>query len=107
MDYNTLAFSIIAEAVDAKSAAIEAARAALERDFAQAEACMEQCERSLSGAHQEQTDMLRAELSGNKQEVGLLMVHAQDHLSGAGLMRDMSGLIIELCKQIAKLEGEK
>ena len=51
--------------------------------------------------------MLRAELSGTKQEVGLLMVHAQDHLSGAGLMRDMSGLIIELCKQIAKLEGEK
>ena len=51
--------------------------------------------------------MIRAELSGNGQEVGLLMVHAQDHLSGAGLMRDMSALIIELCKQIAKLEGEK
>ena len=107
MDNNALAFSIIAEAGDAKSAAIEAANAALGRNCEQAQASMEQCERSLSEAHQEQTDMIRAELSGNGQEVGLLMVHAQDHLSGAGLMRDMSALIIELCKQIAKLEGEK
>lgn len=107
MDGDMLAFSIIAEAGDAKSSAMEAARAAVERDFAKAEASMQQCQETLSSAHKIQTDMIRREMAGEKQEVGLLMVHAQDHLTGAVLMRDMSGLIIRLCEQLAELEGRK
>lgn len=107
MDGDLLAFSIIAEAGDAKSSAMEAARAALERDFTKAEASMQQCKEMLSSAHKAQTDMIRKEMAGEKQEVGLLMIHAQDHLTGAILIRDMSGLIIRLCEQLAELEGKK
>lgn len=107
MDSNLLAFSIIAEAGDAKSSAVEAAQAALERDFVKAKASMAQCEQTLTSAHEIQTGMIRKEMSGDRQEVGLLMVHAQDHLSGAGLMRDMSSLIVQLCEQLAELEGKK
>ena len=105
MDNNLLAFSIIAEAGDAKSAALEAAAAALERDFSQAKASMEACEKALASAHEIQTGMLREEMAGEGQAVGLLMVHAQDHLSGAGMARDLGGLIIRLCEQVAELEG--
>ena len=49
---------------------------------------------------------LREEMAGEGQAVGLLMVHAQDHLSGAGMARDLGGLIIRLCEQVAELEGK-
>ena len=67
MDNNLLAFSIIAEAGDAKSAALEAASAALERDFSQAKASMEACEKALTSAHEIQTGMLREEMAGAAQ----------------------------------------
>ena len=106
MDNNLLAFSIIAEAGDAKSAALEAASAALERDFSQAKASMEACEKALTSAHEIQTGMLREEMAGEGQAVGLLMVHAQDHLMGAGLMRELAQIIIAQYRVIAKLEGK-
>ena len=38
--------------------------------------------------------------------VNILMVHAQDHLMGAGLMRELAQIIIAQYRVIAKLEGK-
>lgn len=106
MDINVVAFSLIAEAGNAKSMAIQAVRNALDRDFDRAAAAVAACEQSLVAAHDVQTDMLRQEMSGKSVEMNLMMVHAQDHLSGALLFKDLSKLLLEMSQQIAALEGE-
>ncbi|HWS42280.1 MAG TPA: PTS lactose/cellobiose transporter subunit IIA [Pseudoflavonifractor sp.] len=107
MDINVVAFSLIAEAGNAKSLAIQAIRHALDRDFDQAAAAVDECEQSLVSAHDVQTDMLRQEMSGQPVEVNLMMVHAQDHLNGALLLKDLSKLLLEMSHQIAALEGAR
>ncbi len=107
MDINVVAFSLIAEAGNAKSLAMQAIRYALDRDFDQAVAAVNACEESLVSAHDVQTGMLRQEMSGQPVEVNLMMVHAQDHLNGALLIKDLSKLLLEMSRQIAALEGDR
>ena len=56
-------------------------------------------------AHTVQTKLIQAEMSGsgNKPEVGLLMVHAQDHYMTSQLARD---LIEELINVFEAKEGK-
>lgn len=107
MDTNLVAFSLIAEAGNAKSLAIQAINQGLNRKFTQAEDSIEECEQSLIAAHGKQTELLRGEMAGQPAEVTLMMVHAQDHLNGALLLKDLSKLLLEMSRQIAALEGEK
>ena len=59
---------------------------------------MKQGEDELLKAHEIQTKMLQDEAGGNKHEVTLLMVHAQDHLMNASLAQDLISEIVELYK---------
>ena len=56
-------------------------------------------------AHKIQTQLITAEMSGgeNKPEVGLLMVHAQDHYMTSQLARD---LIEEMINVFEAKEGK-
>ena len=51
-------------------------------------------------AHNAQSDLLFAEANGNKVEVGILLVHAQDHLM-------TSMLAIELIQELIVLHRDK
>ena len=54
----------------------------------------------LQKAHNAQTDLLAAEASGQKVEMGILLVHAQDHLM-------TSMLAIELIQELIVLHRDK
>ena len=108
MDNTELAFSIIAEAGDARSSAMEAISSAQQGDFEAAEKLLAASSDTLQKAHEIQTDMIAKEMSGTSVgPVGILMVHAQDHLMCAGMMRDMADILVAQCKQIDALEKKE
>ncbi len=108
MDNTELAFSIIAEAGDARSSAMEAISSAQQGDFEAAERLLITSSDALQKAHEIQTDLLAREMSdGGVTPVGILMAHAQDHLMCASMMRDMADILIAQCKQIHALKKKE
>lgn len=107
MDSIEIAFSIIAEAGDARSTAMEAVAKAQQGDFPAAEELLSTCADALQKAHQVQTDLIAREMSGEGSPVNLIMAHAQDHLMCAGIMKDMATLLLEQWKRIDALERKK
>ena len=61
---------------------------------------MEESKQASLKAHHIQTDLICQEADGNKVEIGLLMVHAQDHLMTSILARELITEIISLYEKI-------
>ncbi|OVE65022.1 PTS lactose/cellobiose transporter subunit IIA [Clostridium diolis] len=91
---------LIMNAGNAKSDAMEAIKAAKERDFDLANQKIKDAENSLVEAHHSQTGLLTQEAQGKNITVTLLMVHSQDHLMTAISFTDLAKEIIELHKKI-------
>lgn len=89
MENEQVAFTIILHAGEARSHALEALKAAREQKFSEAEASLALAKKQLIAAHQIQTELLQAEARGEKKEVNLLLIHAQDHLMTAILAKDL------------------
>lgn len=98
MDREQVVFSIILHAGDARSHALEALRYAREQKFAEADESIAQAKQQLIAAHHIQTDLLQAEARGEKQEINLLLIHAQDHLMTAILAKDLIEEMILMLK---------
>ena len=56
---------------------------------------LEQAKETLAAAHDSQTELISEEASGHKQEVSLMMVHAQDHLMNAITVIDLVTELID------------
>lgn len=52
--------------------------------------------------HEIQTQLIRDEMTGNSRETTLLMVHAQDHLCSAQLLRDLAIEFTDLYELVMK-----
>ena len=80
---------LISSAGQSKSLAFEALKKVKTGD--EARKILEQAKEADLQAHTVQTKLIQAEMSGsgNKPEVGLLMVHAQDHYMTSQLARDL------------------
>jgi PTS system cellobiose-specific IIA component len=100
-----LAMSLIASAGDSKSHSMEAIACAKEGRFEDAYACIERARQAMVSAHDQQTDLIRGEIEGRGEAVGLLMVHAQDHLNGALLMRELAEEFVVLYQKLIDKEG--
>ncbi len=85
---------------NAKSAAVEAIRAAKAGTFDLAEAKLKEADSFMVDAHNAQTAMLTKEAQGEHATVSLLMVHAQDHIMNAITFRDLAGEIVELYRRV-------
>ena len=96
MDIFEMAMQLIAGAGDARSYSMEGIAHARAGDFDKARSCMEKAKEAMVRTHDVQTDLIRGEMKGTKSEITLLMVHAQDHLTAAMLMRDMAEEFIHL-----------
>jgi PTS system cellobiose-specific IIA component len=94
---------LIVHGGDARSKAIEAMRKMKDNDFESARALMKECHESILIAHKVQTKLLQEEASGANGEVQLLMVHAQDHLMDAMVMRDMVDNLIDIQEKNYKM----
>lgn len=97
-----IVFNMISNAGDASSKFLEAVKKAENENFKEAEELIEVGSESLLKAHAVQTKLIHQEGSGeNKHEIGILMIHAQDHLMNAMLLKDMAKSMINLHKKIA------
>jgi PTS system cellobiose-specific IIA component len=99
MKNEQIAFSIILHAGDARSHALEALKYAREQKFSEAEESIAQAKTQLIAAHQIQTELLQAEARDEKQEINLLLIHAQDHLMTAILAKDLIEEMILMFKK--------
>ena len=98
-EYNQ-AFKMIASAGNAKSSSLMAIREAREGNFDAAEELLKAADEDLHDAHRMQTEMLTEEARGNSVKLNIILIHAQDHLSGAILARDFAEEFIALYRKL-------
>lgn len=96
---------IISAAGESKAKAFEALRKVKESKYEEARALLNEAREIDLAAHKIQTQLITAEMSGgdSKPEIGLLMVHAQDHYMTSQLARD---LIEEMIHVFEAKEGK-
>ncbi|ERK30901.1 PTS lactose/cellobiose transporter subunit IIA [Clostridium intestinale] len=89
---------IISTAGESKSKAFEALKKVKTKEFAAARKLLQESREIDIEAHKIQTKLITAEMRGgeDKPEIGLLMVHAQDHYMTAQLARDLIETLIEV-----------
>ena len=85
---------------NAKSECMESIQLAKEGKFNEAYQKIEAANESLVEAHHSQTALLTQEARGEKVEVSLLLIHAQDHLMNAITFRDLAKEMIALYERI-------
>lgn len=95
------AFAMISHAGNAKSNVMLAIRAAREGEAAKARDLLAEANNDLDEAHRTQTKMLTEEARGNPVHVNIILVHAQDHLTGAILVRDLAEEFIQIHEKLA------
>jgi len=95
---------LIAGAGDSRSYCMEAIDCARSGDFDEARELVAKAVGAMVETHEIQTDLIRDEMEGRGDAVSLLMVHAQDHLNLALVMRDMAEEFITLYERLSGLE---
>jgi len=104
MEKIEVAMGLIAGAGDSRSYCMEAIELAREGGFSEARGLVKKAVDAMIETHGVQTDLIRAEMEGSGEPVSLLMVHAQDHLNLALIMRDLAEEFIALYERISRLE---
>lgn len=96
LDIEQISLRLIANSGDARSYCYQAMKAAREERYEDAKNLMEESNACSLKAHKAQSELLFAEANGKKQELNLLLVHAQDHLMTSLLAQDLVEEIIYL-----------
>lgn len=98
-------FDLISHAGNAKSCYMEAVQAANLGDFEKAKEKIEEGNVEYNAAHQMQTDYLVRIANGEEIIADVLMVHSQDHLTSALIIKDMAIQIIFMQEEIFELKS--
>lgn len=96
-----IAFQIIVHAGESRSLSSEAMDAAENYDFEKAEELLKKANDEFLECHQIQTDMLTSEANGEKNELNVIFIHAQDHLTMATMAMDNARRLISIYKEIS------
>ncbi|MBO9129962.1 PTS lactose/cellobiose transporter subunit IIA [Bacillus sp. 165] len=96
----TIAFQIILHGGNARSDAMEAMQMAKSGDSTEAREKLLQAGEELKKAHKFQTELIGAEARGERSELSILLIHAQDHLMNAMTVKDLAEEIISLYEKI-------
>ena len=86
-DMELIIFEIISNGGNAKALVYEAMEESEKGNFEEAQKFMDQAGEEMLKAHSMQTDLIMKEANGEKIDIGLIMVHSQDHLMGAILFK--------------------
>lgn len=92
-------FPIISLAGESKSLAYEALRLAKENKFEEADKKMEEADKILLQSHEYQTNLITKEADGEKFNINMLFVHAQDHLMTAMSEKNLIKELINILKK--------
>lgn len=99
-DLEMIAMDLVGNAGIGKSLAFEALFLAKKGDFEGAREKLKLSNESILKAHHTQTELICEEADGNKVEMGLLMVHAQDHLMTSILARELITELVEVYEKL-------
>lgn len=102
-----LAFNIIVHAGESRSLSSEAMDAAENYDFEKAEELLQKANEEFLKCHEVQTDMLTREANGEENEINVILIHSQDHLTMATMAMDNARRWIKINKKLQKLEEKK
>jgi cellobiose PTS system EIIA component len=107
----TVIFEIILHAGNAKAEAFAALEAAQAGDFVKAAQHLRLAEEEATTAHKAQTGIIQREAGGEKSEISVLFVHAQDLLMTAiterELIKNMVGMHKTIQELSRKMEGSR
>lgn len=103
MDNYEVAFGLILNAGNSKAKSMEAIEAAKKFKFDEAVELLKEAQEELRLAHKQQTGMIAQEASGDRVDVNIIMVHAQDHLTTAMITMNQAEEFIEVYKTIYQL----
>lgn len=93
-------FGLITSSGSAKSHAMEAIQFAKEKDFEGAQKSLDSAAADLSEAHKIQTSLIQSEAKGDTVPVSILLIHAQDHLMNAMMLKDLATEFVELYEKL-------
>lgn len=85
-----VSFQIILHAGNSKSKSMLSMKAAREKDYEKAQHLIDEAIQELHQAHLVQTEMIQNEAAGEKTEMNLILVHAQDHIGMATVLSDVA-----------------
>lgn len=100
-----IVFEIILHGGNARAHSYEALRLSETGDFQGAEALMKAAEEEIGLAHKIQTEIIQREVQGEKYDINVLFVHAQDHLMTAVAESTLIENMIKQNKRIKALES--
>lgn len=97
-----VAFEIILASGDGRTLTHEAFQMMRKGDLEGAEKKLEEANEAIVKAHNAQTKLLHDYAGGEKIEMEIIMVHAQDHLMTGMTLREMALEMLELYKKLEK-----
>ncbi|WP_144510417.1 PTS lactose/cellobiose transporter subunit IIA [Bacillus sp. FJAT-22090] len=92
---------LILHSGNTKSDCMEAIQLAKKGEIKAAREKIEIANQSLVEAHHSQTAMLTQEARGEKVEVTMMLIHAQDHLMNSITFRDLAIEVIDLYERVS------
>ena len=94
--------NIIIHSGSCRSYSMEAIGLAKEGKLEEAAAELEKASEEISAAHKVQTGLIQKEARGERTDVSLMMVHAQDHLMNALVVRDLAREFVHLYERLGQ-----
>lgn len=91
---------LIVNAGQCRSLLMQAIQKAKLSFFEEAEALIQQAERSLQQAHKQQTGFIAMDEGEGKLPITIILVHAQDHIMNAVLLLDLAKEIIAIYQKL-------
>ncbi|WP_288221793.1 PTS lactose/cellobiose transporter subunit IIA [uncultured Clostridium sp.] len=100
VDMEAIVFELISRGGTAKGMAYEALAEAEKGNYEEAENLLRQADEELLAIHNVQTELIQSEAAGEKNEVSILFVHAQDHLMTAIEAKNLIECMIKMYKRM-------
>ena len=94
------AFEIILNSGDARALVHDAFKAMRSGRYGDVEGYLEKADERLMKAHKAQTELLTEYANGQKIEMEIIMVHAQDHLMTTMTLKEVAIEMLELYKRV-------
>ncbi|ABY46148.1 MULTISPECIES: PTS lactose/cellobiose transporter subunit IIA [Bacillus] len=98
-------FQLILNSGNARSFAMEALQFAKQGKMAEADEAMVKAKEAINEAHHFQTELIQSEARGEKTEISVLLIHAQDHLMNSITVKELAAEFIDLYKKL-EAKGE-
>ncbi len=101
-----IAFQIIVHAGESRTLSASAVDKAEEYDFESANNLLEKANEEFLECHKIQTNLLTSEANGEKIQLNIIFIHAQDHLTMASISMANAKRFIKTYKKLKELEDK-